>query len=168
MPYHGRIAPLALPAECGVQAARWQLIGQAPWSLLGVPVYQLRLWAAAGFEASEYTSRPFVLAIDFERELDGPGLAERFVADMRRMGRSSEAQAQQWLIQLEAVFAQVKAQDRVSAEHDGQGEVRFCHNGVLLRTLHDADFARLFFGLWLSAHAAQTAWHAQLAPQVPV
>lgn len=166
MPYHGRIVPLALPTECGTHAARWQLISQAPWSLLGVPVYQLRLWAAGGFDPSDYINRPFVLAIDFERELDGPGLAEHFLADMRRAGRFSEAQAQHWLTQLQAVFALVKAHDRVSAEHDGRGEVRFCHNGALMRTMQDADFARLFLGLCLSAHAAQPPLPAQRVSQV--
>lgn len=161
-PYHGRLAPLAVPAECAAQAARWKLLGQAPWLVLGVPAYRLRLWAGNGFDPDDFLRWPFVLAMDFEREPDGRGLAERLVADMRRAGRCSLAQAEQWLAKLYQAFTLVKAQDRISAEHDGQTEIRFCHNGVPVLSVQDADFARLFFGLWLSAGATQPALRAAL------
>jgi hypothetical protein len=149
-PYHGHIAPLAPPPECGVAAAQWQLIGQGALQFFGVSVYQARLWAAPGFDADRYTCLPFVLAMDYQRRLSAQVIAERSLAEMRRIGSFTEAQASQWLPKMRHAFGDVQAGDRISGQHDGQGELRFARNGQLSGEWIDPDFARLFFGIWLS------------------
>lgn len=125
-------------------------MGQGALQFFGVSVYQARLWAAPGFDVERYTRLPFVLAMDYQRKLSAQAIAERSLAEMRRIGRFSDAQASQWLAKMHQAFADVQSGDRISGQHDGQGEVRFACNGVPTGQWSDSDFARLFFGIWLS------------------
>ena len=69
---------------------------------------------------------------------------------MQRAGGFSEAQGLAWLAQMQRLFPDVKAGDRLVGLHEpGQG-ARFWHNGQALGRVDDAAFARLFFGIWLA------------------
>ena len=57
-------------------------------------------------------------------------------------------------ISIEA-FPDVQAQDRLLGLNDGRGEVRFFHNGRQTAQLRDAEYARLFFGIWLSPRTSE-------------
>lgn len=149
-PYHGHIAPLMPPPECGAEAARWSLLAQGTLQFFGLTVYQARLWAGAGFEPQRYERLPFVLALDYQCQLASVALAERALAEMRRIGSFSSEQASQWLQRMRQAFPDVRCGDRLSAQHDGLGEVRFAHNGLLTGQWQDQAFARLFFGVWFS------------------
>lgn len=162
-PYHGHLAPLTPPPECGAQAGHWALIGQGALRFFGLTIYQARLWAPAGFDVQHYARLPFVLAMDYQCTLSGQAIAERSLAEMRRIGRFSEAQASGWLAKMQQAFADVRAGDRISGQHDGQGEVRFAFNGETSAQWQDADFARLFFGIWLSPATVAPGLRAALA-----
>ena len=164
-PYHGHIAPLMLPPECGVEAVHWPLIGQGALQFFGLTLYQARLWAGPDFELAQYTRMPFVLAMDYQRKLSGQAIAERSLVEMRRIGRYSEAQASGWLSKMQQAFPDVRAGDRLSGQHDGQGEVRFAHNGESTAQWQDADFVRLFFGIWFASNTVAPALRAALAGQ---
>lgn len=69
---------------------------------------------------------------------------------MRRIGSFSEAQAQAWLQAMTAAFPDVRAGDRLLGVHlPGRG-AQFYYNGRPTRAIDDPEFARLFFGIWLS------------------
>jgi hypothetical protein len=69
---------------------------------------------------------------------------------MRRVGAFSDAQAQAWLQAMQAAFPDVAAGDRLTGIHrPGQG-ARFLANGRPTLDVNDPEFARLFFGIWLS------------------
>lgn len=157
-PYYGRIAPLAVPPECGAQAADWTLHAQGHWQWLGAAVYHLRLWAGPGFVWADYLRQPFVLALDFERRLAPGVLAERVLAEMRHQGRFSQAQAQSWLHTLHGVLEPAAAPLRLSAQHDGEGELRFARDGVFAGVVQDADFTRLFLGIWFHETSTMASW----------
>lgn len=81
---------------------------------------------------------------------------------MRRVGSFSEQQARQWLLLMTKAFPDVLAQDRLLGVTDGAGDVRFFHNGRETARIQDAEYARLFFGIWLSEQTSAPGLRAAL------
>jgi hypothetical protein len=142
-------APVA-PSEVRAVLPQAQLVGKGGLRFFGLLVYEARLWAAHGFRAADYDSQPFALELDYARKLDGPSIAERSVAEMRRVGEFNDDQTRVWLALMLQAFPNVAANDRLTGLHDGHGGVRFFHNTRLTATTTDRDYARLFFGIWLA------------------
>ncbi len=74
---------------------------------------------------------------------------------MRRLASFSEAQAQAWRQAMQAAFPDVGPGDVLTGLHlPGQG-VRFLANGQVTADIQDAEFAQLFFGIWLSERTSE-------------
>lgn len=126
-----------------------RLQGEATLRFFGLRVYHARLWTLPDFRLSQPTEQPLVLELEYLRDLQGPLIAERSLKEMRRSAQITEAQAERWLAEMQRVFPDVKAGDRISGQHlPGRG-ARFWLNGRLSGLIEDPEFARLFFGIWL-------------------
>jgi hypothetical protein len=132
-------------------------VGRGSLRMLGLPIYEAQLWAASGFQAETYDRHPFALVLTYARRLDGTAIAERSVAEMRRVSEFSDAQALDWLALMRQAFPSVAAHDRLVGVHDGHGGVRFYFNGRPTAQTVDRDYARLFFGIWLARQTAAPA-----------
>jgi len=151
-----------LPAELrGLQPAP-RLLGTGELRFFGLRVYVARLWAAAAVGPEDYARQVLALELTYDRKLEGEAIAERSVAEMRRVGPVSDEQARRWLGLMKQAFPDVEAQDRLLGLHDGQGEVHFFHNGRLTARIADADYARLFFGIWLAPQTSAPALRSAL------
>lgn len=127
-----------------------RLLGQATLRYFGLRVYHAQLWTLPDFRAPQATEQALVLELEYLRDLKGAAIAERSLQEMRRAGPLTEAQGQRWLADMQRVFPDVKAGDRITGQHlPGQG-ARFWHNGRAVGQVEDAAFARLFFGIWLA------------------
>lgn len=157
--------PIVAPAEVvtAIQAA--QLHGRAPLRFFGLLVYEARLWTQLVFDATRYDQLPFALELEYARKLEGAAIAERSIAEMRRVDNFSEVQAKKWLALMTQAFPDVKAQDRLTGVHDGAGSVRFYFNGKETAAIQDKSFARLFFGIWLSPKTSSPALRSALIHQ---
>jgi len=136
--------------------------GQARFRFLGLHVYDIRLWSAAPVTAANWQEQPLTLEIEYARSLDGAEIAKRSLKDMRRQATVSDAQAQAWLAEMQAAFPDVKAGDRISGSHEPGVAAQFFINGQPRRRVADAQFARLFFGIWLSPQTSEPALREQL------
>ena len=152
----------AAPPEVQSALPKARLVGAGHLRCFGLLVYEARLWAAPGFDAARYDSQPFALELEYARKLDGASIAERSVAEMRRVGTFSGEQAGTWLAMMLQAFPNVAAGDRLTGLHDGKGGVRFLHNARLTITTADAEYARLFFGIWLDPRTSAPALRAAL------
>lgn len=150
MKAHADPASPAVPAEIAADLAQARLLGRAQLRFFGLLVYEARLWTAPSFEPLRYEHTPFALELQYARKLEGAAIAERSIAEMRRVGAFSEEQSRSWLDLMTRAFPDVVAQDRLSGVHDGAGGVRFFFNGEHTAATIDQDYARLFFGIWLS------------------
>ena len=150
------------PPELQTALPAARVLGTGVPRFFGLRVYEARLWTLPGFLPERYDSHPFALELTYERKLQGKDIAERSLAEMRRIGSFTEAQAGQWLALMLEAFPDVTARDRLLGFWDGQGEVRFTHNGKLTARVRDAEFARLFFGIWLAPQSAAPALRASL------
>ena len=114
----------AVPAEVAAGLSKAQLLGRANLKFFGLLVYEARLWTAATFNAERYDSQPFALELEYARKLEGPAIAERSIAEMKRVGDFGDAQGKAWLAFMMQAFPNVGAQDRLTGVHDGKGQVR--------------------------------------------
>ena len=140
------------PLVPGVAAelAQPRLAGTSRYSYWGFDVYQATLWVEPGFRSSEPGRSRFALELQYLRGFKGRDIARRSIDEMRRVGEFSDAQAQAWLQAMQAAFPDVAAGDRLTGIHlPGQG-ARFLANGRPTAEVNDPEFARLFFGIWLS------------------
>ena len=158
-------SPVVAPTEVAAAIQTANLHGRAPLRFFGLLVYEARLWTQPAFDAARYDQLPFALELEYARKLEGAAIAERSIAEMRRVDNFSEAQAAKWLALMTQAFPDVKAQDRLTGLHDGAGSVRFYFNGKETAAIQDKSFARLFFGIWLSPKTSSPALRSALINQ---
>lgn len=144
-------ATQALPSTAvHPQLAGSRVQGEATLRFIGLRVYHARLWTLPDFRSEKLGEQPLVLELDYLRDLKGSAIAERSLQEMRRVGSFSETQALRWLEQMQRTFPDVKAGDRLTGQLlPGQGAA-FWHNGRPIGRITEAEFATLFFGIWLS------------------
>ncbi len=150
--------PAALaPAELAQALPGASLAGQKRFRVWGFDVYDARLWTAPGFSAAAFETQPLALELRYLRDFEGSAIAERSLKEMRRVGSVSPEQEARWLADMQRVFPNVKKGDRLLGVHrPGQGAV-FWFNGQPRGDVRDADFSRLFFGIWLSPRTSEPA-----------
>ena len=153
----------AAPAEVSQAQPQARLNGRSTLRFLGLDIYEARLWAAPDFSLSRYAQQPFALELEYRRSLSGKLIAQRSMVEMRRQGDISAAQGTQWQERMEALFPDVKAGDRITGEYTPDTGARFWFNGRLLGEVRDAQFARLFFGIWLSPQTSEPQARCALA-----
>jgi hypothetical protein len=151
------IADTTVPPEAGSTLSPARLQGTGVLRFFGLRVYEARLWTTPGFEPEDYARHPFALELIYDRRLEGLAIAERSVAEMRRVGSFDEAQAGRWLDLMKQAFPDVVANDRLLGLHAGAGRVSFFHNGRPTARTEDPEYARLFFGIWLARQTSSPA-----------
>lgn len=134
-----------------------QAAGSARLTFWGLQVYDARLWVAQGFRQSEFDRHPLALELAYLRAFTGAEIARRSIEEMRRAGSFDAAQGQRWQSALALLLPDVKPGDRLLGVHRPGRGVEFTHNGKLLGEIADAQFARLFFAIWLGPTTSEPA-----------
>jgi hypothetical protein len=138
-----------------VELSQGRLLGTSRLTFWGFEVYNASLWSEPGFKPSDMGQNRFALELRYLRSFKGADIAKRSIEEMRRIGDFSDAQAQRWLKIMQSAFPDVSAGDRITGIHrPGQG-ARFLFNGRVTADVTDVEFARLFFGIWLSEKTSE-------------
>jgi hypothetical protein len=148
-------APRALPPEVASELRGAQLLGQAQLRYLGLHVYDIRLWGEPGASMRDLQSAALALELEYARALDGQAIAERSLKEMQGLARIDAAQAERWLQQMRQIFPDVKKGDRITGVQHPAEAARFFVNAQPRGEVRDAEFTRLFFGIWLSPRTSQ-------------
>lgn len=149
-------------AELDAVLPQHRLIGKGRLTVWGFQVYDARLWALPGFKPANLPSQPFALELAYLRGFDNQDIAERSIKEMRRSAGISDAQAKIWIDEMMRVLPAVKEGDRVmGVNRPGEG-AQFLMNGKPAGEIRDAEFARLFFGIWLSPKTSEPKLRAAL------
>jgi hypothetical protein len=153
------------PAEVVQTIANARNMGTARLKVWGFEVYDARLWAEPEFRADNYIRSSFALEIHYLRSFDNNAVADRSLKEMRGIGEINEAQAQQWLAQMRGIFPDIAQGDRLVGLHKPGEGASFVFNGKSVGEIRDPEFARLFFGIWLSPKTSHPQMRRELLGQ---
>jgi Chalcone isomerase-like len=132
-----------------------RLIGKSRLRVWTFEVYDARLWALPGFRATGLASQPFALELAYLRDFDSIDVAERSILEMRRSATIDDAQAKAWMAEMMRVIPDVKKGDRIMGVNRPGVGVQYVVNGKPGGEIRDVEFARLFFGIWLSPKTSE-------------
>jgi len=156
----------SVPAELCAALPAAALAGQAKLTFWGFEVYQASLWVAPGFSAGAFADHGFALELAYLRDFAGADIAKRSLTEMARQAPLSADQAARWGEQMRALFPDVMAGDRLTGVHQPGVGARFLFNGQPVGEIADAEFARRFFGIWLSPQTSQPSLRLALLQQL--
>jgi hypothetical protein len=145
----------SVPPELAGELPGARLLGSGRLRFLGLLIYDARLWAGATPITSDWAAGPFALELQYARGLKGEQIAERSLVEMRRQGEITEPVAERWLGQMRQLFPDVQEGDRITGLNVPGTGARFFLNGSLRGEPRETDFARRFFGIWLSPRTSE-------------
>jgi hypothetical protein len=152
-----RARTAAPPPEASAALPGSRLQGTSRLRLLGLRIYDARLWVGATAVETDWAAVPFALEVVYARQLKGTQIAERSLKEMRRQGEIDPETGQRWLATLEQWLPDVKEGDRLTGvNHPGRGLTLY-FNGSPRAESADPDLARVFFGIWLSPRTSEPA-----------
>jgi hypothetical protein len=138
------------------------LLGRGKLRFFGVHVYDAALWSAQPVDAARADRAVVALELRYARPLRGNLIAERSIEEMRRVGDFDDDAGERWLEAMKRIFPDVLVGDRITGVHWPGVGARFHVNGRFVGEVADPTFARLFFGVWLSARTSQPQLRAAL------
>lgn len=163
----GLAVALALSAWPGAAAARYpeihatlgahQMVGAARYQVLAWPVFDAELWSARGAFSWD---QPFALSLTYRRDITEADLIARSLRGIET--RTGLAATEELASVLRECFADVRAGDRLTGVSVSRDEARFFLNGRQTCALSWPGFRRAFFGIWLDARGADSAFSARL------
>ena len=143
------------PATSKAQLPTYRLVGKSRLTFWGIQVYDARLWATPTFKPDNLAAQFFALELAYLRDFESSDIAKRSLSEMRRSATFTDAQAKTWTLEMQRVIPDVKKGDRImGVNHPGVGAV-FLVNGKPGGEIRDVEFARLFFGIWLSSKTSE-------------
>jgi Chalcone isomerase-like len=154
-PTAGMAQPADARAELGEALPQARRIGTGRLTVWGFQVYDARLWAQPGFSAANYDRAPLALEVSYLRAFKAQEVAERSIKEIRRSKPVSDVQASRWIADMLRVIPDVRKGDRVMGVHQPGVGAAFWVNGKNTGEVQDAEFARLFFGIWLSPNTSE-------------
>ena len=143
-----------------------RLQGAGRLRMLGLSIYDARLWVGEGFDATRFERSMLALELVYARSLSGPRIADRSIDEMARGGPIEAADRARWLAFMTQAFPDVDSGDRITGTWQPQAARTAFHvNGGTPVALIDPAFGSRFFGIWLAPHSSQPAMRQQLLGQ---
>ncbi|MEO8122455.1 MAG: chalcone isomerase family protein [Burkholderiales bacterium] len=158
--------PAAVPPELRGEIPQARLLGDGRLSYFGLPIYDIRLWGKDAALLADPAGATLALELQYARALSGQRIAERSLQEMQALETVDAAQAARWLAQMQRLIPDVDKGDRITGVQQPGQAVRFFVNGAPRGEVRDADFTRLFFGIWLSPRTSQPELRAALLGRV--
>ncbi len=160
----GRSELAAAPPELAHELPGAHQRGSGAMSFLGVRVYEARLWAPAPIQGDP-TRLPLALELIYARTIKSDLIVSSSLREMQRVGSITPEQAERWTRAMAPLFPDIRPGDRLTGVQRPGQSARFFFNGTLRGEVADADFTRLFFGIWLSPRTSDPQLRQQLLGQ---
>ena len=133
---------------------------------MGVQLYEARLWAPTPVQGDP-AQTALALELVYARTIKADLIVSSALREMQRVGSVTPEQATRWTQAMAALFPDIQPGDRLTGVQRPGQSARFFFNGKRRGEVADADFTRLFFGIWLSPRTAEPQLRAQLLGQAP-
>jgi Chalcone isomerase-like len=141
--------------------------GKGTMRFLGFHVYDARLWAEPDFQPQQFARSALALELTYARPFSAADIASRSLQEMKRVGEFDAAQGDRWLSNLQSALPDVKVGDALLGMHRPGKGAEFRRAGVVTGQVADAEFSRLFFGIWLSARTSAPELRQALLAKPP-
>lgn len=145
----------AVPVEVAATLAPARLQGSGRLTFFGLHVYDARLWVKESFRTEDFVKQPLAIELEYARTLYGKLIAERSIAEMKKVGEVTAEQSERWLADMTRLFPDVVKGDRITGVQVPGEAARFFLNGKARGEVRDAGFTALFFGIWLSPRSSE-------------
>jgi hypothetical protein len=157
----------ATPPEVALELPTARLQGSGRLRFIGLRVYEARLWLGPTPLSADWAAHTLALELEYARGLSGSKIAERSLLEMQRQADIAPELGARWLSAMGQMFPDVTAGDRITGVNlPGMG-ARFFINGRLKGDVRDPEFARLFFGIWLSPKTSEPTLRDALLGKTP-
>jgi hypothetical protein len=148
-----------LPAALVAELPALKPLGEGRLRWFGLHVYDSSLWVQGESWSFE---RPFALDIRYAMSIKGRDLTERSLVEMKRLGYTDREKLGRWESEMDRVFPDIKAGDRLVGVSVPGREARFYSQDRFLGTVADPEFARAFFSIWLDPATSEPKLRAQM------
>lgn len=139
-----------------------RLAGEGELRFFGFKVYDARLWAPVKPLSPAET---FALHLVYDMSFKGREIAERSLAEMRKVGYKDEQKLKRWGEEMMRIFPDVKKGDAlIGVSIPGKG-AKFYSRDKLISTAEDVEFAKAFFDIWLSEKTSEPKLREKLLGQ---
>ena len=149
------------PPELAGELPGAQLRGSGAMRFLGMRIYDARLWATAAING-DGAGQPLALELVYARNIKADLIVSSSLREMQRLATFSAEQSARWTQAMTPLFPNVKPGDRITGIQRPGQSARFYFNGALRGEVTDAEFTRLFFGIWLSPRTSDPQLRQQL------
>jgi len=131
------------------------LSGSIRFTYWGFSVYDASLWVLPGFQVQAFERHAFALHLHYQRNFTNAAITARSIDEMARQSPPTPERRAAWQQWLQGAFPDVRSGDRITGiNRPGEGAV-FLTNGRQTGQVADVQFARLFFGIWLSPDTSE-------------
>ncbi len=146
-------APLAAaPPEIANVIKSEKPFGEGHVNFLFIKAYNARLWTDAPSWSMDV---PCAMEITYGMGFATDDLVERTIKEMKNVDPGlNDADITKLAPELDKVYPPVKSGDRLVALYVPGKPVMFSHNGTPTGSIAGEDFARDFFGIWLSPNTS--------------
>jgi len=151
-----------MPADVQAALPSAALSGSTRFTYWGFSVYDASLWVLPGFQALAYERHAFALHLRYLRKFSNASITERSIQEMARQSRPTPERSASWQQWLRDAFPDVRTGDRITGINRPGSGIVFVTNGKQTGMVADAEFARLFFGIWLSPDTSEPAMRLAL------
>lgn len=136
----------ALPVPLRDVNPALQPVGTATLHWFGLQVYDIDLYAQGGAYTAD---RAAALSIHYNISIKQGRLLDTTLKEWRRLDKGESGQREQWIKQLEPLWPDLKAGDRLTAFMREEGPTQFYFDDRLLGEVADPAFGPAFFAIWL-------------------
>jgi len=142
----------AAPPEIATVIKSEKPYGEGHMNFLFIKAYNARLWTDA---PSWSIDTPFAMEITYGMGFDTDDLVERTIKEMKTVDpQISDVEVARLTPELNKVYPPVKSGDRLVALYVPGKPVMFSHNGEPTGSIAGENFAKDFFGIWLSPNTS--------------
>lgn len=134
-------------------------VGSGRLTYLLWDVYDATLYAPGG---KWDRNRPFALTLRYLRSIEGEDIADRSVEEIRQQGFENEVKLAGWYSQMKAIFPNVEDGSTLTGIYIPGRPTRFFNKKKQIGVIHDPEFGKWFFNIWLSEKSSNPALRKKL------
>ncbi len=134
--------------------------GNGVLRFFGLRVYNASLFSES--KSGEIFDAKFSLQINYFRDLNGKDIAKRSFKEMKRLKLIPEGEENLWYDWMEKNFPDIKKNDKLTGVFIPDSGIMLHHNGILIASKSDKNFAKSFFLIWLDGDTSQPRLRQEL------